>query len=892
MRKSCRIAALFSAAFLVADVFVPADAAALRTTFVAPDLASTSVKFERAIRGRRFATQKRPLVGAASRSHPTRVALAKSDTAFVVNVPLGGDVAQAASEVDYAGGGIVQLAAGTYHLTSSIPLLSNITIQGQGSSTIIQSPQTPHGFAMMANVSEGIGNIVIKNLVLDGNIPLGSFGTGVYGGAGIYLVALNNAIQPVTISNVEIKNTSIGLLLDGVNQITVNNSYIHDNNPGGFSHNAYFIACTAVNISHSRFDHALTGDGLHFDFGSSLYTISKSEFSNNNGLGILDQGGQQETVSDTVANGNQNDGFNMSSQSSFYTRDLASNDWGFGYNNGGGSGVAYYLAGFNDGGSFGQFFGYGFGGLLLSNTANVYPAIMAQGDLGPIDTADWSTTYPGTSTIGEVDFNTNHLANGLLTFNVGSVGGGNTPVTVRYSNGTTNTLKMRVNVNGAFVGTMLFPPTGSYSTWSTTQMTLPFVDGNNTVAVRPNAAGAPELDYLQSDVAVPAVPGAPTVSVSPRGPYANYLSWKKVPGAQYYTVYRAGAPVSIGNNITATNYTDASLLTGASTNTYVVSASNQGGSGPGSAGVSVTSPLDAPTGFTVSVTSSGNALSWISTAGATSYIVKRSTNSSGPYQGIATVPSSVTSYTDASAVSGGSYYYAIAATNGSKQSKNSYQQGVNAPAAGELSQDIGNVGASGLTTYDPTAGTIGVSGAGAGVYNAADAFHYEYLPVTGDVTMTAHLDSEQAIEPATQVGIDVRQSLDPGSPDALVGISPYFGAESLSRVTAGAQTSIAGIVSGIGPGYWLQMTRSGNTFTSSISPDDVNWTDIGQVTIPMTSNIYIGLASSSTTTTATGTGVFDAVTTVGTLTPQAKAALRHVAAGRMPVLLRSVRAPR
>jgi len=62
---------------------------------------------------------------------------------------------------------------GIYHLTSTIPLLSNITIQGKGAGaqTIVQSPPTPHGFAMVANVEEGISNIVVQNLVLDGNIP-------------------------------------------------------------------------------------------------------------------------------------------------------------------------------------------------------------------------------------------------------------------------------------------------------------------------------------------------------------------------------------------------------------------------------------------------------------------------------------------------------------------------------------------------------------------------------------------------------------------------------------------------------------------------------------------------------------------------------------------------
>jgi hypothetical protein len=853
-----------------------AHANALRLVSNAPAL-STTAGVERAIAGRRFPTQVRPLVGALAHTHAKRRgAHARRFGSLVVNVPLGADVAAAAGQVIEAGGGTVQLAAGTYNLTSTIPLGNNLTINGQGSSTIILSPQTPHGFAMMANVAEGIGNIVISNLVLDGNIPPGAFGSSLYNGAGIYIVALDTAVQPVTISNVEVRNTAIGLLLDGVNDIDVSNDYIHDNNPGFFSHNAYFVACTGVNISHSRFIHAHTGDGLHFDFGSSVYTISKSEFSGNNGIGILDQGGSEETVVDTIANGNQNDGFQMSSSGSQYLRDIASNDWGFGYNNGGGSGIASALAAFNDGSGFGQFFAYSFGNLLESTTPNQYLAILAQGATGADDTADWSTAYGGYSTVGEVDFNANHLTNpGLLVFDVGAVGAGNYSATIRYSNGTSSTLPLALNVNGVHIGNVMFPPTGSWSTWSTANVTLPLNDGNNVIRIRPYAMGAPELDYLQVNTAVPAVPAAPaTLTVNPSSPYAVKLTWTAVPGAQSYTIYRSGIPVALATGVLATHYTDTTILEGDSTYNYAVAAVNQGGQGPGTTSSNVTTPLDGPVGLQVSAASTGYTLTWGAANGATSYDIRRSTNVNGPYRAIANTTG--TSYTDTTALPNEIYYYSADSRNATMRSLDTYELGVNLPSTGQLSQDIGTTGLTGFTDYNASTGVFGLSGSGNGLWSTADSFHFDYLPVSGDTTMTARVTYVNPLAAATQAGIDIRASLAPGAANALVAITGSLGAASIVRTSTGGTSFVNGLVPNIAPPYYIQMTRSGNAFTSAISPDGMTWTNIGTATIPMPATVYVGLAGSSTVVGKATLGMFDSLTTQSSLTQQATpAALRH-----------------
>jgi cellulose 1,4-beta-cellobiosidase len=105
-------------------------------------------------------------------------------------------------------------------------------------------------------------------------------------------------------------------------------------------------------------------------------------------------------------------------------------------------------------------------------------------------------------------------------------------------------------------------------------------------------------------------------------------------------------------------------------------------------------------------------LNWNATAGATSYNVKRSATSGGPYANIAT---SVVSpaYTDT--LSGGTYYYVVSAVNAAGESSNSAQASATvtlaAPggltaAAGNASVLLGRSAAPGATSYNVKRGTV------------------------------------------------------------------------------------------------------------------------------------------------------------------------------------------
>lgn len=84
-----------------------------------------------------------------------------------------------------------------------------------------------------------------------------------------------------------------------------------------------------------------------------------------------------------------------------------------------------------------------------------------------------------------------------------------------------------------------------------------------------------------------------------------------------------------------------------------------------------TQTVAAPSGLTAKSGSGSVSLSWGASAGATSYNVKRSGTSGGPYARIASV--STTNYTDGGLASGTTFYYAVSSSNGSGESENSVE---------------------------------------------------------------------------------------------------------------------------------------------------------------------------------------------------------------------------
>ena len=184
--------------------------------------------------------------------------------------------------------------------------------------------------------------------------------------------------------------------------------------------------------------------------------------------------------------------------------------------------------------------------------------------------------------------------------------------------------------------------------------------------------------------------------------------------------------------------------------------------------------------------------------------------------------------------------------------------------SGWADTDVGTVGVAGGSGYASNVFTV--AGAGVGVTNTtSDGFHFVYQTLSGNGTIIARVVSTSSVY--AQAGVMVRETLN-ATATSMVVMSYTDNIFSVYRTTTGANSAT---VEGPGAGplpYWVELVRSGSSFSGYQSPDGVNWVQVGTTqTINMAQNVYIGLAVSSGSTTNTYTETFDNVSVSTTASP-------------------------
>ncbi|HKX28706.1 MAG TPA: hypothetical protein VJ302_13490 [Blastocatellia bacterium] len=161
-------------------------------------------------------------------------------------------------------------------------------------------------------------------------------------------------------------------------------------------------------------------------------------------------------------------------------------------------------------------------------------------------------------------------------------------------------------------------------------------------------------------------------------------------------------------------------------------------------------------------------------------------------------------------------------------------------------RDIGPVKMAGGATYANDAFMI--MGGGWDIWGTADQFRYVYQIASGDCEIHARVVSVQNTDLWAKAGVMIRQALSPGSPHAMIVVTPTAESGVAFQHRGGAGTVSANAqVAGVSAPYWVRMTRSGNTFTAYRSAEGTVWTSMGSVTIPMPESVYIGMAVTSHT---------------------------------------------
>ncbi len=154
---------------------------------------------------------------------------------------------------------------------------------------------------------------------------------------------------------------------------------------------------------------------------------------------------------------------------------------------------------------------------------------------------------------------------------------------------------------------------------------------------------------------------------------------------------------------------------------------------------------------------------------------------------------------------------------------------------------------------------IKMTAGGTDIWDIADQFHFAYKQLSGNVTIVARVVSLTNTNSWAKAGVMIRDTLDAGSKNAAVVITPSNGVNFQRRINAGAasnQTTVTGITAP----QWVRLTRTGNTFTADYSANGTTWTPIGTaVEMTMLTDVYVGLCLTSHNTTAICTAEFSNV---------------------------------
>ncbi len=179
------------------------------------------------------------------------------------------------------------------------------------------------------------------------------------------------------------------------------------------------------------------------------------------------------------------------------------------------------------------------------------------------------------------------------------------------------------------------------------------------------------------------------------------------------------------------------------------------------------------------------------------------------------------------------------------------------PALSLTAQDIGSVGIAGSTSQ--SGGIVTVTGAGADVWGASDAFHYAYQEASGDCEIIARVDTLLNTHGFAMAGVMIRETTAAGSKQAFMTLTPTSGSRLRRRTATSGSTSQNTNNDAVSAPYWVRLVRAGNTFTGYKSINGTSWTQVGSVSITMNTTVKIGLGVCSHTTAAATTATFSSV---------------------------------
>jgi outer membrane protein assembly factor BamB/regulation of enolase protein 1 (concanavalin A-like superfamily) len=167
-------------------------------------------------------------------------------------------------------------------------------------------------------------------------------------------------------------------------------------------------------------------------------------------------------------------------------------------------------------------------------------------------------------------------------------------------------------------------------------------------------------------------------------------------------------------------------------------------------------------------------------------------------------------------------------------------------------------------------GNWSVQGTGGGIDGRQDQLHYIWQPTAGDATISTDVTAQSNTNVAAKAGLMMRADTTAGSAYYGAFVTPSDGIQIQYRGAYNLPMTTITSTNGGAPQY-LEISRSGTTFTTYTSPDGVTWTPVVGGTLDiagMTGGLLTGVAVTSADANATS----NVTVTAPTLTNSAAAA--------------------
>jgi len=167
----------------------------------------------------------------------------------------------------------------------------------------------------------------------------------------------------------------------------------------------------------------------------------------------------------------------------------------------------------------------------------------------------------------------------------------------------------------------------------------------------------------------------------------------------------------------------------------------------------------------------------------------------------------------------------------------------NNPCYPWLSGDIGNPAVSGR--FSCNNGQYIIQASGNDIWNNADNFHYAYQKISGDCEIISRVESLEDIHEWSKGGIMIRETLSGNSRNAFMYVSSANGSSFQWRSNTGSSTQSMNTGDDVKAPYWIKLIRKGDKFTGYKSADGNQWKEVGNTSVSIPEQGYIGLAVTS-----------------------------------------------